>query len=169
MILLYVVIPVAAALVANQADALGAWIAAPIARWAARVRYADDPDRAAERAEDWAAQIEKSIPGSLFKLGFALGLAGKGLAAAAARRSRRATSARLISAVVTAMLGSVGTGAAIVLASSLKEWLMTRRTTARITVTSAGRSATLTIETTGKTTGEVIPLLEQIVKGLDDG
>lgn len=120
-ILLYVVIPVAAALVANQADALGAWIAVPSARWTARVRYADDPDWAAERAEDWAAQIEKSIPGALFKLGFALGLAGRGLAAAAARRSRQATSTRLISSVVTGVLGSVGAG--IVLASSLKTWL----------------------------------------------
>lgn len=97
MILLYVfVIPATVALVANQADALGAWIAVPIARWAARVRYVNDPDRAAERAEDWAAQIQQSIPGSLFKLGFALGLAGRGLAAAAARTSRQAASPHLI-------------------------------------------------------------------------
>jgi hypothetical protein len=91
-ILLLVVIPVAVGLLANQVDALGAWIAVPIARWAARVRYADDPDRAAERAQDWAAQIEQSIPGSLFKLGFAIGLAGRGLAAATARTSRQAAS-----------------------------------------------------------------------------
>jgi hypothetical protein len=91
-LLLIFVIPVVVALVANQVDALGAWIAVPIARWAARVRYADDPDRAAERAEDWAAQIEQSIPGSLFKLCFALRLAGRGLATATARTSRRAAS-----------------------------------------------------------------------------
>ena len=50
------------------------------------------------------------------------------------------------------------------LASSLKTWLVTRRTTAKITVESAGRSVTLDIQTVG----EVAPLLEQILKAGDD-
>lgn len=51
-------------------------------------------------------------------------------------------------------------GAGTVLASSLKTWLVTRRTTAKITVESAGRSVTLDIQTAA----EVAPLLEQILK-----
>lgn len=56
-------------------------------------------------------------------------------------------------------------GAGTVLASSLKTWLVTRRTAAKITVKSAGRSVTFDIETLG----EVAPLLEQILKVGDDG
>ncbi len=89
-LLLIVLIPIAVGLVANQADALGTWVAVPIARWAAQIHYARVPDRAAERAEDWSAQIQESIPGSLFKLAFALGLVGRALLAAAARTSRQA-------------------------------------------------------------------------------
>jgi Effector Associated Constant Component 1 len=50
-------------------------------------------------------------------------------------------------------------GAGTILASSLITWLKTRRTTAKITVESAGRSVTLDIETVN----EVAPLLEQIL------
>jgi hypothetical protein len=55
-------------------------------------------------------------------------------------------------------------GAGTVLASSLKTWLMTRRTTAKITVESAGRSVTFDVQTVG----EVAPLLEQILKAGDE-
>ena len=61
---------------------------------------------------------------------------------------------------------ALGTGGAgTVLASSLKTWLLTRRTTAKITVKSGRRSVTLDIQTAG----EVTPLLEQILKTGDDG
>ena len=65
--------------------------------------------------------------------------------------------------LLTVALGSGGAGT--VLASSLKTWLMTRRTTAKITVKSGGRSVTLAIQTAD----EVTPLLEQILKADDDG
>jgi Effector Associated Constant Component 1 len=67
-----------------------------------------------------------------------------------------------ITELLTVALGTGGAGT--VLASSLKTWLVTRRTTAKITVESAGRSVTLNIQTAG----EVGPLLEQILKVGDD-
>jgi len=51
-----------------------------------------------------------------------------------------------------------------VLASSLITWLQTRRTIAKITVESAGRSITLDIQTVG----EVAPLLRHILSAGDD-
>lgn len=68
-----------------------------------------------------------------------------------------------VTEVLTIALGAGGAGT--VLASSLKTWLMTRRTTAKITVKSAGRSITLDIQTAS----EVAPLLEQILKAADGG
>ena len=68
-----------------------------------------------------------------------------------------------ITELLTVALGTGGAGT--VLASSLKTWLMTRRTTAKITVESAGQSVTLDIQTAG----EIAPLLEQILKAGDDG
>jgi hypothetical protein len=68
-----------------------------------------------------------------------------------------------VTELLTVALGAGGAGT--VLASSLKTWLMTRRTTAKITVKSAGRSVTLDIQTAD----EVAPLLEQILKAVDDG
>ncbi len=68
-----------------------------------------------------------------------------------------------VAELLTVALGAGGAGT--VLASSLKTWLLTRRTTAKITVESAGRSVTLDIQTAG----EVAPLLEQILKAADDG
>ena len=59
-------------------------------------------------------------------------------------------------------LGAGGTGK--ILASSLITWLQTRRTTAKITVESAGRHVTLDIQTAG----EVAQLLEQILRVADD-
>ena len=66
--------------------------------------------------------------------------------------------------LLTVALGAGGAGTA--LASSLKTWLLTRRTTAKITVKSgrAGRSPW-----TSRTLDEVAPLLEQILKAGDDG
>jgi hypothetical protein len=60
--------------------------------------------------------------------------------------------------LLTVVLGTGGAGT--VLVSSLKTWLQTRRTTAKITVESGGRSVTLDIQTVD----EVTPLLEQILK-----
>ncbi len=68
-----------------------------------------------------------------------------------------------VTELLTVALGAGGAGT--VLASSLKTWLVTRRTAAKITVKSAGRSVTFDIETLG----EVAPLLEQILKVGDDG
>jgi hypothetical protein len=65
--------------------------------------------------------------------------------------------------MLTVALGAGGAGT--VLVSSLKTWLMTRRTTAKITVKSAGRSVTLDIQTAA----DVTPLLEQILKAAGDG
>ena len=69
----------------------------------------------------------------------------------------------LAAEAVTIALGAGGAGT--VLASSLKTWMVTRRTTARITVESAGRSVTLDLQTVG----DVAPLLEQVLNvGGDD-
>jgi hypothetical protein len=67
-----------------------------------------------------------------------------------------------VAELLTITFGAGGTGA--VLASSLKTWLKTRRTTAKITVKSAERSVTLDIATVS----EVGPLLEQILKAAGD-
>jgi hypothetical protein len=56
-------------------------------------------------------------------------------------------------------------GAGTVLASSLISWIRTRRTTAKITVESAGYSVTLDIQTVGNAG----PLLGQILRAGDDG
>jgi hypothetical protein len=64
--------------------------------------------------------------------------------------------------LLTVALGTGGAGT--VLASSLITWLQTRRTTAKITVESAGRSITLDIQTVG----EVAPLLRQVLRAGDD-
>jgi hypothetical protein len=63
------------------------------------------------------------------------------------------------------MVGLGAGGAGSVLASSLKTWLMMRRTTARLTVETAERSVTFDIQTVD----EVAPLLEQILRVTDDG
>ena len=56
--------------------------------------------------------------------------------------------------LLTVALGAGGAGT--VLASSVKTWLLTRKTTAKIIVKSGGRSVTLDIQTVD----EVAPLLE---------
>ena len=64
--------------------------------------------------------------------------------------------------LLTVALGTGGAGT--VLASSLKTWLITRRTTAKIIVKSAGRSVTLDIQTND----EVMPLLKQVLQAGND-
>lgn len=65
--------------------------------------------------------------------------------------------------LLTVALGAGGAGT--VLASSLKTWLLTRRTAAKIVVESAGRSVTVDVQNAG----DVAPLLEQILAASDDG
>jgi hypothetical protein len=60
--------------------------------------------------------------------------------------------------LLTVALGAGGAGTALV--ASLRIWLLTRRTSARITVETGGRSVSLDIQTVG----DVAPLLEQILK-----
>jgi Effector Associated Constant Component 1 len=71
-----------------------------------------------------------------------------------------------LGAVVELLTVALGTGGAgTVLASSLKTWLQTRRTTAKMVVKSGGRSITLDIQSVD----EVAPVLEQILKATEDG
>jgi hypothetical protein len=71
-----------------------------------------------------------------------------------------------LGAVVELLSVALGAGGAgTVLASSLKTWLLIRKTTAKITVEHAGRSVTLDIQTAA----DVAPLLEQVLKAADDG
>ncbi|MGW7685539.1 effector-associated constant component EACC1 [Kribbella sp. NPDC054772] len=63
--------------------------------------------------------------------------------------------------LLTVMLGAGGAGTALV--ASLTTWLKTRRTTAKITVVTAGRSVTLELETVD----DVKPLLEEILRSGD--
>jgi Effector Associated Constant Component 1 len=58
--------------------------------------------------------------------------------------------------LLTVALGAGGAGT--VLASSLKTWLLTRRTTAKIVVESAGRSVTVDVQSAG----DVARLVEQM-------
>lgn len=62
-------------------------------------------------------------------------------------------------------VGLGGGGAGTVLASSLKSWLLARRTAASLTVEYAGRSVTLDVQTAA----EVMPLLERILNVLEVG
>lgn len=64
--------------------------------------------------------------------------------------------------LLTVALGAGGAGT--VLASSLKTWLQTRRSSVKITVESAGRTVTLDLQTVG----EVAPLIEQVLQAGDD-
>lgn len=63
--------------------------------------------------------------------------------------------------LLTVALGAGGAGS--VLASSLRTWLQTRRTTVKITMTVAGRSLTVDLQTVD----DAAPLLEQILKAGD--
>lgn len=68
-----------------------------------------------------------------------------------------------VTELLTVALGTGGAGT--VLASSLKTWLQTRRTAAKIVVETAERSVTVDIQTLD----ELGPLLEQMLQGDDDG
>jgi hypothetical protein len=63
--------------------------------------------------------------------------------------------------LLTVALGAGGAGTA--LATSLRTWLSTRRTSAKITVQAGERSISLDIQTVG----DVAPLLERILKAAD--
>jgi hypothetical protein len=64
--------------------------------------------------------------------------------------------------VLVVALGAGGAGS--VLASSLRTWLVTRKTNVKITVESADRSVTMDLQTAG----EVAPLVEQVLKASGD-
>ncbi|GAA1264343.1 hypothetical protein Psi02_76060 [Planotetraspora silvatica] len=64
--------------------------------------------------------------------------------------------------LLTIAVGAGGMGS--VLASSLKTWLLARRTSAKLTVEANGRSINLDITTTD----DVIPLLAQIINAPND-
>ena len=87
---------VAAVLGAVMADELiggSRWIAARIAGWAAERIYRDNPERAAERAEEWAALISTTLPTNLTALCFGLGLAAAAIGCVTARYLGRMGSA----------------------------------------------------------------------------
>jgi hypothetical protein len=80
------------------------------------------------------------------------------------RTVHRTIGATELGPVVELLTVALGTGGAgTVLASSLKTWLLSRRTAVKISVESAGQSVTFEIETAD----EVAPLLEQILKAGD--
>lgn len=62
-----------------------------------------------------------------------------------------------VTELLTVALSSGGAGT--VLATSLKTWLLTRKTTAKITVRCAGRTVSVDLQTVD----EVAPMLEQIL------
>jgi hypothetical protein len=64
--------------------------------------------------------------------------------------------------LLTVAVGAGGMGTA--LASSLKTWLLTRRTTAKIIVKAANRSITVDVQNAD----DVAPLLEQILNASND-
>jgi len=64
--------------------------------------------------------------------------------------------------LLSVALGTGGAGTALV--TSLRTWLSTRRTTARITVETGKRSISFDIQTVG----DVAPLLEQVLKADND-
>lgn len=62
--------------------------------------------------------------------------------------------------LLTVALGA--SGAVTALASSLRAWLMTRRPSVRVTVSSSGRSVTLDFQTAAD--ADVVPVLEQFLE-----
>jgi hypothetical protein len=75
-----VIVAAVAALIVNELTDLSPWTAIRVARWAAGKIYADKPERAEKRAEEWEALISgESIPTKISKLLFGLGLGCFGL------------------------------------------------------------------------------------------
>lgn len=79
------------------------------------------------------------------------------------REPIRDTELGSVSDMLTVALGAGGVGAT--LASSLKTWLASRRSTVKVTVESAGRTVTIDIDTIG----QAGPVLQQILSAEDDG
>lgn len=130
----------------QRAAGVGSWVTNGRAGMDAQIRIVDGADGDLAALGKWL-QDEDELRGRIRAVHGAIGETDLGPA----------------TELLTVALGAGGAGT--VLASSLKTWLMTRRTTAKITVTSSGRSVTLDIQTAG----EVTPLLEQILKAGDDG
>ena len=76
-------------LLVNEYCDISPWVAVRLVRWAARLRYRGDAERAKVRGEDWAALIQKDRPGNLFKLLTALGFTLHALLVAALRSAPR--------------------------------------------------------------------------------
>jgi RNA polymerase sigma factor (sigma-70 family) len=74
-----VILGILTSLIAGEISGVSPWCAKKLARWSALRRYAENPERAAIRAEELAALIE-SRPGNILKLLTALGFAAVGLA-----------------------------------------------------------------------------------------
>lgn len=80
-----VVVAVLGAVIADELTGGSRWAAAKIVRWAAKCIYRDNPERAVERAEEWAALIATTLPTNLTALCFGLGLAAAAIACLAAQ------------------------------------------------------------------------------------
>jgi hypothetical protein len=87
-----VIVAVVAALVVNELTDLSRWTAVRVTRWAAGKIHADNPDRAARRAEDWEALISgESIPTKISKLFSGWAWVALGSGACSSARSRRSS------------------------------------------------------------------------------
>jgi len=76
-------------LLVNEYCDISPWVAVRLVRWAARLRYRGDAERAKVRGVEWAALIQKDRPGNLFKLLTALGFTLHALLVAALRTAPR--------------------------------------------------------------------------------
>jgi hypothetical protein len=79
-----IVISIVTGLLVNEVTGVSPWLAGKVARWSAGRRYADNPARAAIRAEELTALISER-PGNLLKLLTALGFGCAALAVTARR------------------------------------------------------------------------------------
>lgn len=109
-------------LAVNETSDMCSWMAAQLARWAART-WCDDEDLGMEYAEEWAAVVEER-PGKLLKLFTAIGFALAAVVAterrAVGRRGQPAILLRLfVGAVAVCAIGSVGV---VVVASGQPAW-----------------------------------------------
>jgi lipopolysaccharide/colanic/teichoic acid biosynthesis glycosyltransferase len=112
-------------LLVNEATDICPWVAVRLVRWAARLRYPDDPERAAIRAVEHARVINDR-PGKLFKLFTALGFALDALVAL--RRDRkpvgmtgwRAAAKRTIDVGIAAVLLAVALPLLAVIAVAIR-------------------------------------------------
>jgi hypothetical protein len=93
-----VLLAVVVTLIVNEVTEVSPWTAIRLVRWAAKHIYAGNTERAAQRAEEWEALIDESIPTKISKLFFGLGFGCAGLYCVAMRRAStaRATLWRLI-------------------------------------------------------------------------